>query len=195
MPCSAAFCAERSLASGSHLPKFVASTSVIAALRKALSTCRAKQDVPAWTWRESMTDRRTTPRRHGPLRRDDISIIGSGASGLSSEDIGIIIVSPSSQDSQTAQLPLVATEDDSAVESTTKFVAKHNGVAMENRRQYLPSDRQFRPFVLSFAGMRETEARDALKLWKSFMTGGVYSLLFRRLSVGLLRVRARCFEP
>jgi hypothetical protein len=49
--------------------------------------------------------------------------------------------------------------------------------------------------LLSFAGMRETEARDALKLWKSFMTGGVYSLLFRRLSVGLLRVRARCFEP
>jgi hypothetical protein len=41
----------------------------------------------------------------------------------------------------------------------------------------------------------ETDARDALKLWKSIMTGGVYSLLVRRLSLGLLRARARCFEP
>jgi hypothetical protein len=49
------------------------------------------------------------------------------------------------------------------------------------------------PSVLG--GMMETKARDALKLWKSIMTGGVYSLLFRRFSIGLLRVRARCFEP
>jgi hypothetical protein len=41
----------------------------------------------------------------------------------------------------------------------------------------------------------ETDARDALKPWKSIMTGGVYSLLVRRLSLGLLRARARCFEP
>jgi hypothetical protein len=49
--------------------------------------------------------------------------------------------------------------------------------------------------VFSFGGMMETDARDALKLWKSIMTGGVYSLLLRRLSLGLLRARARCFEP
>jgi hypothetical protein len=35
--------------------------------------------------------------------------------------------------------------------------------------------------------MIEAEARVALKLWKSIMTGGVYSLLVRRLSLGLLR--------
>jgi hypothetical protein len=41
----------------------------------------------------------------------------------------------------------------------------------------------------------ETDARDALKLRKSITTGGVYSLLVRWLSLGLLRARARCFEP
>jgi hypothetical protein len=41
----------------------------------------------------------------------------------------------------------------------------------------------------------ETDAREALKFWKSIMTGGVYSLLVKRLSLGLLRARARCFEP
>jgi hypothetical protein len=41
----------------------------------------------------------------------------------------------------------------------------------------------------------KTEAKHALKIWKSIMTGGVYSLLVRRLSLGLLRARARCFEP
>jgi hypothetical protein len=43
--------------------------------------------------------------------------------------------------------------------------------------------------------MMEAEARDALKLWKWIMTGGVYSLLIRRFSFGLLRTRARYFEP
>jgi hypothetical protein len=33
--------------------------------------------------------------------------------------------------------------------------------------------------------MMETEARDALKLWKTVMTGGVYSLHVRKLSLGL----------
>jgi hypothetical protein len=35
--------------------------------------------------------------------------------------------------------------------------------------------------------MMETDAKDALKLWKSIMTSGVYSLLVKRLSLGLLR--------
>jgi hypothetical protein len=81
-------------------------------------------------------------------------------------------------------------------ERTAKLVDKHlNAVAREKRRRHPPSDRPFRPFVLSLGGIMETEARDALKLWKSIMTGGVYSLLVRRLSLGLLRARARCFEP
>jgi hypothetical protein len=41
----------------------------------------------------------------------------------------------------------------------------------------------------------EREARDALKVWKTVLAGGVYSLLVRRLSLGLLRARARCSEP
>jgi hypothetical protein len=41
----------------------------------------------------------------------------------------------------------------------------------------------------------EMDARDALKLWKSVMTGGVYSLLVRKLSLGLLRAIKRFFEP
>jgi hypothetical protein len=36
--------------------------------------------------------------------------------------------------------------------------------------------------VLSLGGMMEAEARGSLKLWKSIMTGRVYSLLVRRLS-------------
>jgi hypothetical protein len=93
-------------------------------------------------------------------------------------------------------MPLATTEDDSATERTTKLVQKHlNAVAREKRRRHPPSDRPFRPFVLSLGGVMETDTRDALKLWKSIMTGGVYSLLVRRLSLGLLRARARCFEP
>jgi hypothetical protein len=124
----------------------------------------------------------------GTQRRDDIRITGSAASGLSSEDIDINIVSLASQDSQTATLPLATTEDDSAAERTTKLVQKHlNAVAREKRRRHPPSDRPFRPFVLSLGGVMETDARNALKLWKSIMTGGVYSLLVRQLSLGLLR--------
>jgi hypothetical protein len=93
-------------------------------------------------------------------------------------------------------LTLVSTEDDSAAQRTAKLVEKHLiAVAREKRRRHPPSDRPFRPLVLSFGGMLETEARDALKLWKSIITGGVYSLLVRWLSLGLLRARARCFEP
>jgi hypothetical protein len=79
---------------------------------------------------------------------------------------------------------------------TTKLVQKHlNAVARDKRRLHSTSDRPFRPFVLCLGGVMETDARDALKLWKSIMTGGVYSLLVRRLSLGLLRARGRCFEP
>jgi hypothetical protein len=132
----------------------------------------------------------------GTQRRDDIRISGSAPSGLGREDIDITIVSLASQNSQTATLPLATTEDDSMAERTAKLVDKHlNAVAREKRRRHPPSDRPFRPFVLSLGGIMETEARDALKLWKSIMTGGVYSLLVRRLSLGLLRARARCFEP
>jgi hypothetical protein len=35
--------------------------------------------------------------------------------------------------------------------------------------------------------MMEREAREALKVWKTVLTGGFYSLLVRRLSLGLLR--------
>lgn len=41
----------------------------------------------------------------------------------------------------------------------------------------------------------ETEARDALQLWKSILTEGAYSVLVRKLSLGSQRARARCFEP
>jgi hypothetical protein len=131
----------------------------------------------------------------GTQRRNDIRITGSASSGLSSEDIDITIVSLASANSQTAMLPFVTTEDDSVAERTAKLIQKPlNSVAREKRRRHPSSDRPFRPFVLSLGGTMETKARDALKLWKSIMTGGVYSLLVRRLSLGLLRARARCFE-
>jgi hypothetical protein len=53
----------------------------------------------------------------------------------------------------------------------------------------------FKPFVLALSSMKNTDARDALKLWKKIMTSGVYSLLVRQLSLGLLRARGHCFEP
>jgi hypothetical protein len=86
----------------------------------------------------------------GTQRRNDIRITRSAASGLSSEDIRIAIVSLASQDSHTATLPLATTEDDSPAESTAKLVEKHlNAVAREKRRWHPLSDRPFRPFVLS----------------------------------------------
>jgi hypothetical protein len=68
-------------------------------------------------------------------------------------------------------------------------------VAREKRRGHPPSDRPFRPSVLSIGSTMETDARDPPKVWKSIMTGGVYSLLVRPLSIGLLRDRSLCFEP
>ncbi|RSH89843.1 hypothetical protein EHS25_001829 [Saitozyma podzolica] len=62
--------------------------------------------------------------------------------------------------------------------TTGKLVEKHlNAFARENGRRHPPSDRPFKPLVLSLGGMMETDARDAFKLWKSIMTGGVYPLL------------------
>jgi hypothetical protein len=46
----------------------------------------------------------------GTQRRNDIRITGSAASGFSSEHIDIGIVSLASQESQTATLPLAASE-------------------------------------------------------------------------------------
>ncbi|GFZ48405.1 hypothetical protein JCM24511_06153 [Saitozyma sp. JCM 24511] len=70
----------------------------------------------------------------GTQRRNDIRIAGSTASGLSSEDIDITIVSLASQDSQTATLPLVTTEDDSAPKRTAKLVEKHLNTAARGSR-------------------------------------------------------------
>ncbi|RSH83679.1 hypothetical protein EHS25_005583 [Saitozyma podzolica] len=128
--------------------------------------------------------------------QNDIRSTGSASSGLGSEDLDITIVSLVSQASHTTTLPLFTTEDNSAAERTTKLVQKYlNTVAREKRRRHPPSDQPFRRFVISLGGMMETDARDALTLWKSIMTGGVYSLLLRPLLLGLLRARARCFEP
>jgi hypothetical protein len=107
-----------------------------------------------------------------------------------SEDIDITILSLASQAFQIATLPLAVTKDDPMAERTSKRAEMHlDAVAREKRRRH-PSDRPFKPSVLSLGGRMEAEARDALKLWKSAMMGGVY----RKLSLGLLRARDRCFE-
>jgi hypothetical protein len=56
-------------------------------------------------------------------------------------------------------------------------------------------DRAQNIMVFPLGEMMEQEARDALKAWKAVLTGGVYSVLVKRLSHGLLRARARSFEP
>jgi hypothetical protein len=72
-------------------------------------------------------------------------------------------------------------------------VEKHLGtIASEKRRRRRSSDRPFPPLVLSLGRMmeqRRQEARDAVKLWKSAMTGGVYSLPVSKLSSGLQKAR------
>jgi hypothetical protein len=73
--------------------------------------------------------------------RDDISIIGSAARGLSSEDIDLTILSLASQASQTATLPLKATEDDFMAQRSTKLVDNHLGaVAREKTTLQLRTD-------------------------------------------------------
>jgi hypothetical protein len=75
----------------------------------------------------------------GTQCRDDIRITGSASSGLGSEDIDITMVSLASLDSQTATLPLAASEDDSAAERTAKLVEKYlNAVAREKRSRHPP---------------------------------------------------------
>jgi hypothetical protein len=41
--------------------------------------------------------------------------------------------------------------------------------------------------------MMGTETKDALKLWKSMMMRGVYYLLVRKLTLGVVRARALSF--
>jgi hypothetical protein len=52
---------------------------------------------------------------------DDTRITGSASSGLGSEDIDIAIFSLTSQDFQTATLPLETTGDDSVAESVVRY--------------------------------------------------------------------------
>jgi hypothetical protein len=89
-----------------------------------------------------------------------------------------------------------ATIDQSVAQRTAKLVGNSvSAVTRETRHRHPPSDVPFKPLVLSLGGVRETDARDTLKFRKSGMTGGVYSLLVRKLSLGLLGDSARCFEP
>jgi hypothetical protein len=78
---------------------------------------------------------------------------------------------------------------------TAKLIHKYLGsIAGERRFRHPPGDGPFRSLVLSLGGMMEREAREALKVWKSVLPGEVFSLLVRRLCLGLLRARVRCIS-
>jgi hypothetical protein len=148
------FCHSDSFSSTSHIPL----------------ARRASKDETA----TAMTSDRTSPghpgRCPGPPRAPDHRYTAQGrpqdywiSRQWPSERIDITIVSLASQDSQTATQPFVTTEDDSAGQRAAKLIEKHlNAVARGKRRRHPPSDRPFRPFVLSLGGMMETEAKNPL---------------------------------
>ncbi|RSH89884.1 hypothetical protein EHS25_001870 [Saitozyma podzolica] len=85
-------------------------------------------------------------------------VIGLAATELSSEDIDIAIICMISQDPQPTTLPLAPTGDDSAAQRTAALFQKH----LEGKKNWpSPSDRPFRPLVLSLSGKMEREDRDA----------------------------------
>ncbi|RSH85512.1 hypothetical protein EHS25_004908 [Saitozyma podzolica] len=75
-------------------------------------------------------------------------------------------------------------------EGTAKLMGKHvSSTAREKRNRHSPGDRPFRPMVFFLGGMMLRQLRDALKSRK-VLAGRVYSMLGRRLSLGLTEGRS-----
>jgi len=140
-----------------------------------------------------------------PMRRNDIRITGCRSSGVSSEEFDITITSLASQATLDASLPSSSTEDASAFATATELVHKHLHTLAEAKLRHQPVPTAmsifshlktipFTPLVFSLGGMMEKGTRDALEGSKPVMTGGVYSVLIRRLTLTVFRARVRNLE-
>jgi hypothetical protein len=70
-------------------------------------------------------------------------------------------------------LAMATCGDDSVADRTAKLIHKYLGsITGEKRGRHPPGDRPFGPMGFSLAIMMERDARDALNVWKTVLTGG-----------------------
>ena len=127
-------------------------------------------------------------------RRNDIQLIGSQASQLSSQEFDLTIVSLDSQDALSTTLRSATLADLSGLPLAAALAQQHLQTVAKAKVRSQPPGLSFCPLALSLGGLMEKQAAGVFKKWKGVLSGGAYSLLIRRLSLCLVRARARNFE-
>ncbi len=133
------------------------------------------------------------PHTYEGRRRNDIRVAGSGRRGTTTTDYDIKVYSLMAGHAHltTSRKPVNSTIIDHSVAQCGKFLS---GVAKsaETRRPWAIGD--FRPLVFSLGGLMEKKTGTELLKWKTEMTDIVHEAMVRRVSLVLLRARAKVYE-
>ena len=133
------------------------------------------------------------PHTYEGRRRNDICVAGSGRRGTTTTDYDIKVYSLMAGHAHltTSRKPVNSTIIDHSVAQCGKFLS---GVAKsaETRRPWAIGD--FRPLVFSLGGLMEKKTGTELLKWKTEMTDIVHEAMVRRVSLVLLRARAKVYE-
>jgi hypothetical protein len=128
---------------------------------------------------------------HQASRRNDIqvfSLLGSQATGLANAEYDLTVVSLANKDARATKLP---NQDSDPYRLAHKYL---DSVADHKVRHRPTSSLPFHPIVFSLGGMMNGSTTKVFASWKRVMTRGTYNLMFKRLSLCLLRARVRSFE-
>lgn len=126
-------------------------------------------------------------------RRNDLRVTGSGTSGLASHEYDITIVSLGTQDAVRTYLPL-SLQPTKPAERGHALITKFLKMKADDKRRRLPATTTaFSPLVLTVGGMIDDATAKCLKTWQLCLSPWAFSNLCQRLSLVLLRARAKCF--
>jgi hypothetical protein len=126
-------------------------------------------------------------------RRNDIRVTGSEASGMSSHEYDVTVVSLATRDSIATILPPGLHPTKSA-DRAHALVNKFLTFTSDKKRQRLPSNNiPFTPLVFSLGGMMDPGTIKALQTWQETVPPSVFASLCQQLSLILLRARAKSF--
>jgi len=133
------------------------------------------------------------PHTYEGRRRNDIRLAGSNARGRTAIDYDVKIYSlmAGHAHSTTTRKPVDSTNVDHAVAQCIKYLASVAKVA-EVRRPWAIGD--FKPLVVSLGGLMEKQTAAEVAKWKREMTETVFEAMVRRVSLVLLRARAKVYE-
>lgn len=129
-------------------------------------------------------------------RRNDIRVIGSRESGVSSGEYDVTVVSLASLEARSTVLPARA-EGVSLYAHATALMDKHVEAIANQKRRALPAGGAELPFaalVFTLGGRMDSGTDKQMREWKAAMTDGHFSFLLGSLSLILLRARVRNFD-